>query len=261
MIVLFTDFGLNDPYVGQMHAVFAREAPGVPVIDLFHSVPAFNIRAGAYLLPAYARDFPPGTVFVCVVDPGVGGARRPVMLQADQRWYVGPDNGLFEMVRRRATDHECRIIRWRPPQMSASFHGRDLFAPVAAQLARGEILDSEAVSHFPERRSTESLLVRGEIPDSEPVEISWPDDLAEIIHIDHYGNGITGLRAVSVPTTQAVRAGGEVLKYARVFSEMPPGAAFWYENANGLVEIAVNGGSVAARLGLRPGDPLTLIQP
>ncbi len=237
MIVLFTDFGLNDPYVGQMHAVLAREAPGVPVIDLFHSVPAFNIRAGAYLLPAYARDFPPGTVFVGVVDPGVGGARRPVMLQADRRWYVGPDNGLFEMVRRRATEHECRVIRWRPSRLSGSFHGRDLFAPVAARLARGEI------------------------PDSEPVEISWPDDLAEIIHIDHYGNGISGLRAVSVSTTQAVRAGGEVLKYARVFSEVPPGTAFWYENANGLVEIAVNGGSAAARLGLRPGTPLTLIQP
>ncbi len=200
MIVLFTDFGLNDPYVGQMHAVFAREAPGVPVIDLFHSVPAFNIRAGAYLLPAYARDFPPGTVFVCVVDPGVGGVRRPVMLQADQRWYVGPDNGLFEMVRRRATEHECRVIRWRPSRLSASFHGRDLFAPVAARLARGEIPDSEPVSHFPERRSTESLLARREIPDSAPADISWPEDLAEIIHIDHYGNGITGMRAVSLST-------------------------------------------------------------
>jgi S-adenosylmethionine hydrolase len=261
MIVLFTDFGLNDPYVGQMHAVLAREAPGVPVIDLFHSVPAFNIRAGAYLLPAYARDFPPGTVFVGVVDPGVGGARRPVMLQADQCWYVGPDNGLFEMVRRRATEYECRVIHWRPPEMSASFHGRDLFAPVAARLARGEIPDSEPVNHFPERRSAESLLVRGEIPDAAPADIFWPEDLAEIIHIDHYGNGISGLRAASVSTLLAVRAGAEVLKYARVFSEVPPGTAFWYENANGLVEIAVNGGSAAARLGLRPGDPLTLIQP
>jgi S-adenosylmethionine hydrolase len=183
------------------------------------------------------------------------------MIHADRRWYVGPDNGLFEMVRRRATEHECRIIRWRPPQMSASFHGRDLFAPVAARLARGEIPDSEAVRHFPERRSMESLLVRGEIPDSEPAEISWPEDLAEIIHIDHYGNAITGLRAVSLSTTQTVRAGAEVLKYARVFSEVSPGTAFWYENANGLVEIAVNGGSAAAQLGLRPGDPLTLIQP
>ncbi|MBI5782921.1 MAG: SAM-dependent chlorinase/fluorinase [Gammaproteobacteria bacterium] len=267
MIVLFTDFGLTDPYIGQLHAVLAREVPGVPVIDLFHSVPDFNIRAGAYLLPAYTRDFPPGTVFVCVVDPGVGGTRRPVMLQADKRWYVGPDNGLFEMVRRRATEYECRVIHWRPPRLSASFHGRDLFAPVAARLARGEMPDSEPVSHFPERRSTESLLVRGDMPDAEPAMLTapadapWPDDLAEIIYIDHYGNGVTGLRAMSVSAAQTIRAGGEVLKYARVFSDAPPGEAFWYENANGLVEIAVNGGSAASRLDLKPGDPLTLIQP
>lgn len=241
MIVLFTDFGLDDPYVGQMHAVFAREAPGVPVIDLFHSVPAFDIRAGAYLLPAYARDFPPGTVFVCVVDPGVGGARRPVMLQADRRWYVGPDNGLFEMVRRRAAEYECRVIRWRPEQLSASFHGRDLFAPVAARLARGEMPDAAPTGL------------------TAPAGAPWPEDLAEIIHIDHYGNAISGLRAAMLSADRAIRAGGEVLKYARVFSEVPPGTAFWYENANGLVEIAVNGASAAARLGLGPGDPLTLI--
>lgn len=267
MIVLFTDFGLADPYVGQLHAVFACEAPGVPVIDLFHSVPDFNIRAAAYLLPAYTRGFPPDTVFVCVVDPGVGGARRPVMLQADKRWYVGPDNGLFEIVKRRATEYECHVIRWRPPRISASFHGRDLFAPVAALLARGEIPDAESVSHFPERRSTESMLVRGEITDAEFAELSapadtpWPEDLAEIIHIDHYGNAVTGLRAMSVSANHTIRVGGEVLKYARVFSDVPSGTAFWYENANGLVEIAVNGGSAAARLGLKPGDPLTLIQP
>ncbi|MDH3514345.1 MAG: SAM-dependent chlorinase/fluorinase [Gammaproteobacteria bacterium] len=240
MIALFTDFGLTDPYVGQMHAVLAREAPGVPVVDLFHSVPSFNIRAGAYLLPAYSRDFPPETVFVCVVDPGVGGVRRPVMINADSRWYVGPDNGLFEMVRRRAREHQCHVIRWRPAKMSASFHGRDLFAPVAARLARGEM------------------------PDAEPAELAappdapWPEDLPEIIHIDHYGNVITGLRAISVSTSREIRAGGEVIKYARVFSEVPPGEVFWYENANGLVEIAVHGGSAAVRIGCKPGDPVTL---
>ncbi|MBI3778883.1 MAG: SAM-dependent chlorinase/fluorinase [Gammaproteobacteria bacterium] len=258
MIALFTDFGLSDPYVGQLHAVFAREAPGVPVIDLFHSVPDFHVRAGAYLLPAYARDFPAGTVFVGVVDPGVGGVRRPVMLKADGRWYVGPDNGLFEIVKRRADEHECRVIRWRPPQLSDSFHGRDLFAPVAAWLARGEIPDSEPVGRFPERRSSESKLARGEVPDSEPATLTafcdWPDDLPEIVYVDHYGNGITGLRAGKLNSQKALRIGGETVKYARVFSEVSPGAAFWYENANGLAEIAVNRGSAAARFGLKPGD-------
>ena len=242
MIVLFTDFGLTDPYVGQLHAVLAREAPGVPVIDLFHAVPDFNIRAAAYLLPAYIHEFPPGTVFVCVVDPGVGGARRPLMLKADGRWYLGPDNGLFEMVKRRAGECDCRVIRWRPPRLSASFHGRDLFAPVAARLARGEMPDSDPVTQAPR-----------------PGE-SWPDDLAEILYVDHYGNCVTGLRAVTIRPEQTFRAGTEVLKYARIFSEVPLGAVFWYENANGLVEIAVNRGSAAARLGLKPGDPIVFLE-
>ena len=240
MIVLFTDFGLSDPYVGQMHTVFAREAPGVPVIDLFHSVPSFNIRSGAYLLSAYTRDFPSDTVFVGVVDPGVGGTRRPVMLRADNRWYVGPDNGLFEVVKHRAREHQCHVIRWRPPILSASFHGRDLFAPVAARLVRGEVPEAD-----PAKLTT-------------PPGAPWPEDLAEIIHIDHYGNAITGLRAISVSTNQEIRAGGEVLIYARVFSEVPPGRAFWYENANGLVEIAVHGDSAAVRFGFNPGAPITL---
>ena len=202
---------------------------------------SLNIRAGAYLLSAYTRDFPPDTVFVCVVDPGVGGDRRPVMLQVDKRWYVGPDNGLFEIVRRRATQQECHLIRWRPSKLSASFHGRDLFAPVAARLARGVA---------PEAEPTELTL---------PPDAPWPEDLAEIIHIDHYGNAITGLRAMTVAQAQGIRVGGEVLKYARVFSDAPPDKVFWYENANGLVEIAVHGGSAAARLGLKPGDPVTLL--
>ena len=243
MIVLFTDFGNADPYVGQMHAVFAREAPGAPVIDLFHCVPDFNIRAAAYLLPAYARDLPPSAVIVGVVDPGVGSVRRPVMLKADKRWYVGPDNGLFEMVRRRASQLDCHLIRWRPPKLSASFHGRDLFAPVAARLVRGEA---------PEAELTELT-----VPSGAP----WPDDLPEIIYIDHYGNAIAGLRVMSVSASHTIRVGGEVLKYARVFSDVPPGTAFWYENANGLVEIAVNGGSAAGRLGLKLGDTLTLAKP
>ncbi|HEY5682272.1 MAG TPA: SAM-dependent chlorinase/fluorinase [Sulfuricaulis sp.] len=243
MIVLFTDFGLADSYVGQLHAVFAREVPGVPVIDLFHSVPPFNIRAGAYLLPAYTRDFPPDTVFVCVIDPGVGSDRCPVMLRADKHWYVGPDNGLFEMVKRRAREHQCHVIRWRPAKLSPSFHGRDLFAPIAARL------------------------VRGEVPEADPAELTtppgapWPEDLAEIIHIDHYGNAITGFRAKSVTVTQEIRAGGEVIKYARVFSEVPPGRVFWYENANGLVEIAIHGDSAAARFGFKSGDPITFSHP
>src|SRR5260370_15228133 len=102
MIVLFTDFGLQGPYTGQMKAVLHQMAPGIPAIDLFADAPAGNPKAAAYLLAAYAQWFAAGTTFLCVVDPGVGGPRPPVMLEADGRWYVGPGNGLFELVERRA---------------------------------------------------------------------------------------------------------------------------------------------------------------
>ena len=131
MIVLVTDFGLAGPYTGQVKAVLTQAAPGVPVIDLFADAPAGNAKASAYLLAAYAAWFPAGTVFLSVVDPGVGSERAPVVVEADGRWYVGPGNGLFELVRRRAAVSRCWEITWRPATLSNSFHGRDLFAPVA----------------------------------------------------------------------------------------------------------------------------------
>jgi S-adenosylmethionine hydrolase len=127
MIVLFTDFGLHGPYTGQMKVVLQRIAPGTPVIDLFADAPIGNPRASAYLLAAYAVWFPAGTIFLAVVDPGVGGTRPAVIVKADGRRYVGPGNGLF--VQRRAGEALSWDITWRPEGLSASFHGRDLFAP------------------------------------------------------------------------------------------------------------------------------------
>ena len=138
MIVLCTDFGLAGPYLGQVKAVLARAAPAVPVIDLFADLPAFEPRLAAYLLAAYAAWFEPGDVILAVVDPGVGGPRGALVVEADGRWFVGPDNGLFELVLRRAERARCYAIAWRPAALSATFHGRDLFAPVAARLALGE---------------------------------------------------------------------------------------------------------------------------
>src|ERR1700722_7604474 len=161
-----------------MKAVLRRDAPQAEIIDLFADAPAGNPRAAAYLLAAYAAWFPPATIFLCVVDPGVGGARAPVAVHADRRWYVGPENGLFELVLRRAKSAQCFEIVWRPSSLSASFHGRDLFAPVAAMLARGERppLKARPAQLFPD----------------------WPDDLAEIVYIDHYGNALTGMRASAI---------------------------------------------------------------
>jgi len=237
-IALFTDFGLAGPYTGQMKAVLRRAAPESDVIDLFADAPTGDPKAAAYLLAAYAAWFPAGTIFLCVVDPGVGGARAPLMIEADGRWYVGPDNGLFELVLRRANHARVLAIDWRPEKLSASFHGRDLFAPVAARLGLGEIPAHHA--HDPIRHPAR------------------PDDLAEIIYIDHYGNALTGLRTSAVPPEAVLSTDSHRIAQAATFSAVPPGTAFWYENSNGLVEIAVNLGRADATLGLRIGSPVAL---
>src|SRR5205814_6177496 len=138
IIVLFTDFGLEGPYIGQVKAVLHQIAPGVPVVDLFADLPAAKPQPAAYLLAVYGAWFPPGTIILAVVDPGVGGERAAVVVEADSRWYVGPDNGLFELVTRRASRARSWEISAPPEAISASFHGRDLFAPIAALLARGD---------------------------------------------------------------------------------------------------------------------------
>jgi S-adenosylmethionine hydrolase len=240
MIFLATDFGLAGPYVGQVKAILARRAPGVPAIDLFADLPAFRPKEAAYLLAAYAGALDPNDVLLAVVDPGVGGDRRPLMMRADDRWYVGPDNGLFELVRRRAKRAVCEAIAWRPARLSPSFHGRDLFAPVAARLALGETVAGDPAT---------------------PMAQDWPDDLAAVVYVDRYGNAITGLRASALPEDAAIQIGGERLLRARTFSDRPLGEAFWYENANGLVEIAVNRGSAAAWFGLGPGAALQVETP
>lgn len=239
MIVTFTDFGLAGPYLGQVKAVFARLAPTVPVIDLFADAPAADPRAAAYLLAAYDDVFEAGTVFFAVVDPGVGTARRPVVLHADARWYVGPDNGLLAIVARRARHAEAWEITRHPARLSASFHGRDLFAPVAAGLALGE--------PPPGRTLPDGLL-----------QPAWPDDLAEIVYVDHYGNAMTGLRAAGLAQTATVTAGGRTVARARTFGDVPAGTAFWYENSNGLAEIAVANGRADVALGLTIGIPVTV---
>jgi S-adenosylmethionine hydrolase len=165
MIVLFTDFGATGPYVGQVKAVLAREAPGLPAIDLLHEAPAMNPRASAYLLASLAPSIQGDVAFVCVVDPGVGTARRALALKADGRWFVGPDNGLLDIVGLRAQSAEWWEIQWRPAELSATFHGRDLFAPVAARLARGEAP--------PGARCDSPLAAR-----------NWPADLAEVVYLD-----------------------------------------------------------------------------
>ncbi|MCP4407931.1 MAG: SAM-dependent chlorinase/fluorinase [Gammaproteobacteria bacterium] len=242
MIVLMTDFGLRDPYVSQMMAVLYRQAPGIPVINLFSHLPVFNPRASAYLIAAYVEEFPPGSVFLGIVDPGVGTERRPLVVEADGRWFVGPDNGLFDVVCKRAGGFRRWGITYKPETISVSFHGRDLFAPVAAQLAQGK-----------------------EVP-GEPLDLtvlpwkSWPEELLEVLYVDHYGNALTGVRASRIEKTATLLVKDRIVGYIRTFAEAPAGQPFWYENSNGLVEIAIKEGSVAELLRLEPGDSFRVNQ-
>lgn len=241
MIALFTDFGLTGPYTGQVKAVLARLAPGVPVIDLLADAPAFQPQLAAYLLPAYLAPFRPGDILLAVVDPGVGGPRRALVIEAEGLWLTGPDNGLFELLLRRAASWRAWAVSWRPDQLSASFHGRDLFAPVAARLALGEEPPGEP---------------------AEPVRFpDWPDDLPAIVYVDHYGNAMTGLRAKVLTGDALLEIEGRRIRRARTFSDVAPGEPLWYENANGLAEIAVNGASAAEHFRLVPGTPVTLAPP
>ncbi|MBI3771155.1 MAG: SAM-dependent chlorinase/fluorinase [Gammaproteobacteria bacterium] len=238
MIVLFTDFGLQGPYIGQMQAVLARLAPSVPVINLFADAPTFRPQAAAYLLAAYVDELPAGTVFLCVVDPGVGTTqRKPVVYEIGERWFVGPDNGLFDVVIARSGQAVTRQeILWQPPKLSASFHGRDLFAPVGARLALGEL---------PAQWLGEAELCSA--------KEHCPLDLDAVIYIDGFGNAMTGRRAATVNPQTRFKVNGRELGWARTFGVAAEGEPFWYENSNGLVEIAVNCGSAAAQLDLHVG--------
>jgi len=239
MIVLFTDFGADDIYVAQVKAALTQCAdPATPILDLLHAAPNFNARAGAHLLAALQASFPAGAVFLAVVDPGVGSARDAVVLEADGKAYVGPDNGLLSVVAARAAKARAWRITWRPETVSASFHGRDLFAPVAGWIAAGN-------------------LAKEKIEDIARLSVELgAEDLAEVIYVDHYGNVLTGLRGERVSRDAKIAAGRRKLAYARVFADTPNGSAFWYENSVGLVEVAVNGDSAAQTLGLGVGDPV-----
>jgi len=241
MIVTFTDFGASGPYLGQMELAVRRVAPQVPVFHLMADAPAFDPFSSAYLLAALARDMPTGAVLLGVVDPGVGGERSPLVAKADGIWLVGPDNGLFEAMMRRCEDLAVWAIHWRPKRMSATFHGRDLFAPVAARLALGQ---------------TPAEIGCRPVPP--PLHVDWPEDLGAVVYVDHYGNAWTGLRAASVPETAEIEVAGRRLSRRRTFGDVPAGQAFWYENSSGLVEIAVNGGRADSLDGVGPGAIVTI---
>ena len=238
MIVLYTDFGNEGPYLGQIYSVLVQHAGSVPIINLFANAPSFNPVASAYLLAAYCNDFPVNTVFLCVVDPGVGGNRKPVMVEVDGRYFVGPDNGLFNVISMRGSEVKWWEITWQPEKMSDSFHGRDLFAPVVAQIAVGK---------YPQTR---------ELDAESSIDRSWDKDYPAIIYIDHFGNAISGITVSENHLKRHISVNNHILSYARTFSEAAPGECFWYKNANGLLEIASNQANASNQLNINVGHKI-----
>lgn len=239
-IALVTDFGAGI-YSGQVKGRLSELAPQTPVIDLAHDLPPFRPDLAAYLLPAMVRDMPRGTLYLCVVDPGVGGERAGLVIESEGDWFVGPDNGLLSRVLSRVRASVQRID-WRPVVSSTTFHGRDWFAEIAARLALG---------------TCDGLT---DLDRDETVGREWAEDLRVVVYVDVYGNLICGLRASQVSQSAQIFAGGRSLSRARTFCEVPSGEAFWYENALGLVELAVNMGRADRVHGLAPGDPI-LVKP
>ncbi len=243
MIVLFTDFGASDPYAGQVRARIHELAPAQQVVDLLHEAPDYNAHAGAHLLAAFASAFPPGAVFMCVVDPGVGTERDGVVVAAGGRRFVGPDNGLLSIVAARNADSKVWRIKWQPENASKTFHGRDIFAVIAALIAKGDFPDDK----LEERNKLHVEFDAGDLP--------------RVIYIDHYGNAWTGQRASGVSQGTRVVAAGAEFRHADTFGAVGKGEGFWFGNSVGLVELAINRGSAAEKLGLKVGDAIQLDKP
>lgn len=270
-LVLLTDFGTRDAYVGIVKGVLARLAPESRHIDLTHAIPPGDVRAGAFALWQAIAYLPPGSVVLAVVDPGVGTSRRGIALRLPSGFGVGPDNGLFSWVLDPAAPVEAVELdpaRLSPAALSATFHGRDLFAPAAARLANGhELADlgrpqAETVRLPPPRLEA--------IPDGLRGEVLW---------IDGFGNAVTSLgrmraagdalefnaawqdhrpRTIRASAVRVELPSGAALPLRRTFGDVPEGQPLAYVGSSGLVEIGVHAGRADQLFGLAPGQTVTL---
>lgn len=239
-IALFSDFGSEGPYIGQVMGVLYGSGVKQPIYELLSDAPAFSPKPAAYLLAALAQYFTVPTLVFAVVDPGVGGARIPILVRAGDHCFIGPDNGLLSRLIAAEGSASICALNWRPDLLSSSFHGRDLFAPVLAMIAKGEVVSS-------------TPLAADQIQGAD-----WATDLLEVIYLDHYGNAVCGLRASELNETTLIGIANERLPNANTFCKTGIGAAFWYANSMGLVEIAVNQGRAVEELGLKIGDKISI---
>jgi S-adenosylmethionine hydrolase len=255
VVSLLTDFGLSDPYVGEMKAVLRRLAPAVDVIDLTHGIAPGAVREAAWVLRTAWAQFPASTCHVAVVDPGVGGERRALAAEAGGHTFVGPDNGLLVPALEEAGVVEIREIATRETEhrrRGTTFDGRDVFAPVAARLAGGlplahlgpEVHDPVALASFAPRA------VGGN---------AWE---AEVVRVDRFGNVVTAADEAFLRRTfgeewrgVAVRVGGSVLGPIRLaYAEVGAGEPLLTIGGAGTLEVCLNRASAGKRLGLRTGD-------
>jgi S-adenosylmethionine hydrolase len=242
LVTLLTDFGTSDSYVAEVKGVLLSAAPAVTLVDVTHAVPPGDVRAGAYILGRIWHRFPSGTVHLAVVDPGVGTRRAALAVAAHDHYFVGPDNGLLTMVLR---DAAVQVVALPTPDgASPTFHGRDVFAPAAAALARGAPLTQlgEPFTGIPER------LVYSE-PHHEGKGV-----VGQVVYVDRFGTLVTNLTPELVPPYAVIEVEGlEVGPLRRTFGDVPTGGLVAYLGSGGQIEIAVRDGSAARRLGIGVG--------
>lgn len=264
VITLTTDFGLADGYVGTMKGVILSICPEAVLVDISHDICPQAVREAAYVLHTAVPYFPPDTVHLVVVDPGVGSGRRPIVVQTARAAYVAPDNGVLSLAL--AHDPPCLAIhlterRYHRPRISATFHGRDIFAPAAAHLACG--VDPRDLG---EPLPVSDLVTLPFLHPEPQADGSWR---GTILHVDRFGNLITNIQYPisndQVTDDQmaqdriAVLVGGEkVVGLRRTFSDVGPGELLAYVGSSGYLEIAVREGNAAARLGVTTGDPVRI---
>jgi S-adenosylmethionine hydrolase len=255
-IVLLTDFGTSDVYAGVMKGVILRINPAARIVDLTHGIPPQDVPAGALALLASVDYFPEGSIFVAVVDPGVGTGRRLLCARGGRHLFLAPDNGLLSLVRRR--EEFSRIVEvadrdWFLPAVSDTFHGRDILAPVAARLSLGMSIDRLG----PPVRSIRSAGIA--LP-----QLSRSELRGEVLHVDHFGNAVTNLDQATVGAfagndlmAARIVAGRRAVRgIRRTYGEVEAGEAVALFGSSGYLEIAVCRGNAARALRLRRGSPV-----
>lgn len=253
VVVLLTDFGTADPFVGVLKGAVLGRCPDATLVDLSHEVPPQAVSEGAFLLERCFRWFPEGSVFIAVVDPGVGTERGALAVSAHRRFFVGPDNGLLAATA--SLDAEAQAFVIDPAHLglvvpSHTFHGRDVFAPVAAEIAAGRL--------GPHEVGVRALEL---VPDDRPVSVRRVDRVeGVVVTVDRFGNLITnidGAAALSLPDA-VVEVGAVALPLRRTYADVSPGAHVALIDAFDVVEVACRNGDAARTLGIERGAPVVV---